>query len=180
MKIITDDILHIFVRNAKLLDSELRLEIEGRLKDDEVLLSRIQEIKLFYKYFKSLNISRDVIRYCNLCNNILPLFPLKADEILCINWTKHAALHVIAENNVFNHFMSFISYDNNVMIRVQTNENDSECKLFLIMEDMLKLKKAKVMIEGYDGEFTPDEDGIIILKDVYIDENTVLSVKLND
>jgi len=180
MNIISDEILHLFLRNAELLKKEIRLEIENKLKTDIPLSKRLEEIKLFYNVYDNLNIGREVLFKCNFTNDIIPLYPFKTEEILCVNWTKHAALHEIAEQNNYTRYLTFISYENNVIIRVHSGENENEYKLFLIMEEEEKIKNAVVMIDKYDEEFIPDDNGIVLVKGIYIDESTILSVKFKE
>jgi hypothetical protein len=179
MKIITDEILHLFVKNASLLSKKEIEEVETQLLSNNILKERIREIKLFYSFLENEEIQNLKISKYKLYNNIVPLYPFNKNSEDS-KGSKLAAMNSVSKTDEFRHLTTFISSENIIMIRVQFNEVRNQYRIFLIAEDTDVLKNAVLMIEGSDKEYIPDNDGVILLTNIYINEHTNFSIKLKE
>jgi len=167
MKIITDEILFLYIINKSLLDENLVIEIEKNLISDNKFKERFENFK---DIFESSNFMTE--------NGFLVLHSINK-PINNLAYSKLAADNAVIENK-FNYVTTFASAENIVLVRVLHNQSTNEYKLFLICDDMAKVRNASVKIDEYPEDFIADDKGVISLKGGFIDSHTFISVKLKD
>ncbi len=167
MKIITDEILHLYIINSLLVDKELKEEIEKRVTVDPEFKERIDWVKKFHKEFKSQSKPEGIIA----------LYPMKPVES-SLRYPKLAAANVKEKENVFKYFASFISADNVIIVRIQKNEATNEFKIHLITESPVDFSKVRIYLGGYQREIIPDSRGTALVNDFNIDLNTNIHINL--
>lgn len=169
MKLIPDEILHLFIINPNLIEKETLKYIEKYQSTDEDFINRLNEIREFHRVF---NENHSLWGY-------IELFPLKPFEANSRS-SKLAAAHTKEKENRFKYFTSFISADNVVIMRVQKNDATNEYKLNLITEIPVDFKKVKIIIGGYGKEIIPDEYGVALVSDFLIDNDTNIHINLGE
>lgn len=167
MKIITDEILHLYVINPLLVDKELKEEIEKRVAVDPEFKERVDWVKEFHNEFNLQSQTKEIIT----------LYPFKPVEST-LKYPKLAAANVKEKENVFKYFASFISADNVIILRIQKNEATNEFKIHLITEYPIDFSKVRINIGGYQREIIPDSRGIALVNDFDIDLNTNIHINL--
>lgn len=163
MKVISDEILHLYLIKPSLLDLSTREDIENRKIKDFNFRKRIEELQIFYKELE--NINKGVI--------ILTPFKIKKEP----DNYKLAAMNNSRYDDEFQYLTTFASAENLIMIRVHYKKSTKEYKLYLVSENMDKVKNVSLTIQGSDKEYITDNEGITTINDLNIDENTIISVK---
>lgn len=167
MNNITDEILFLYIINKSLLDEKMAKDIEKNLILDKKFNARFENFKDIFE--GSINLSEDGYIILHSINK----------PINNLTYSKLAADNSVIENK-FNYVTTFASAENIVLVRVLHNQSTNEYKLFLICDDMAKVRNASVKIDDYSEDFITDDEGIISLKGGFIDSHTFISVKLKD
>jgi len=170
MKLITDEILHFYVKNPGSLEPEIKNYIDKLIISDENFRQRVKETEEFYSEFENTEIDFDVESYLT---NKIELFPMNN---ICQNKHKIAASVKTIPVDEYKYINTFISADNLVLIRVHKNEKTNEYKINLVCEDMDKVDSAVMIID--DERYTADKNGVVVIKDKDIDKFTRISVLL--
>ncbi|MCX7833502.1 MAG: hypothetical protein N2490_04755 [Ignavibacteria bacterium] len=165
MKLITDEILHLYFINPDLLDKDTLKEIKEYLLTDEDFINRYREIEKFHKIFREINSSEKFIT----------LYPFQYEKT---NNIRLAAAHIKEKKNEFRYYTSFISADNVVILRVQKNDLTNQYKLNLITDIPVDFKKVRINIGGYGKDIIPDDYGVAIINDFEIDIDTNIHINL--
>lgn len=167
MNIITDEILFLYILNKSLLEENLVIKIEKNLISDDIFKDRYENFKAIFE--GSNRMTEDGYAVLHSIN--------KPTSNLA--YTKLAADNTAIENK-FEYVTTFASAENIVLVRVLHNQATNEYKLFMICDDMAKVRNASVKIDEYPEDFIADENGIISMKGGFIDSHTFISVKLKD
>lgn len=165
--IITDEILFLYIINKSLLDESMVVDIEKGLNSEDDFRKRYEEFKDIFESSNSMMKDGYYVLHSIYHNTNNLTHP------------KLAAENTALENK-FNYVTTFATAENIVMVRVLHNQATNEYKLFLICEDMERVRNASVKIDDYPEDFITDENGIISLKDGFIDSHTFISVKFKD
>ncbi len=161
MKFISDEIIHLYLIKKELLEPEISEEIEKRLTSNYRFQKRVSEIKAIYEEYNRIN------------KDSITLTPFIKENN---SYDYRLAAYNSENYNEFRYLTTFASVENLIMIRVHYNSSSKEYKLYLVSDDMNKVKNARLKIKGFDMEYITDDEGIVTIKDMIIDENTEIDV----
>lgn len=168
--VISDEKLNLYVINPSLLSREDNKRIEKAIVEDERVKDYIDELKELYD-------SRLVGQTFLPVTNVYFLKPL-GHPLYSKNKIKlvaESAALVKDEPRLVN---TYISADEYVMINVHYNPAREEYTLYLICDEMEKVKNARVKILGIEEDFTADSDGILKIRGHHITPDQGITVKL--
>ncbi len=162
MKILTDEILHMYVLKSNLLDKRLCCKIEKVLLTSNELRKRIKKIKEFYKIYE--NETRNIVQI----KNEIFLYPLEFNYDDKNVHTRLAAYSNEKNENRFKYVKTFSTYEKFILSRLHYNPSTKMYKLFLIGDNMSDVVGVKVKIPELNLEFLSDSNGIVDLKNIDI------------
>lgn len=157
MKIITDEILHLYVLNRNLVEESVISDIEEKIGTSEEFRKKIEKIKEFHEEFKRLNSNHN--HFVNA--NTIILYPLSFITDISDNYIKLAADYHPEEKDFFKYQKTFASAENLILIRLHHNRKINKSRLYLISENMKSVANLKVKIPELNMEFVSDSRGII-------------------
>jgi hypothetical protein len=159
MKIITDEILHLYVLNPQLLEKELLAEIENNIISSEELCERIEKIKSFYTEYEKISKSESGQE-----TNIITLYPLDFNNQGNNHFAKLAANNETKTEDVFKYVKTFACAKTFILMRLHYNPVEKHYKLYLISENKDDVANVKVKVPEFNIEFLSDSNGIVDLQ----------------
>ncbi|MFA5404932.1 MAG: hypothetical protein WC358_08365 [Ignavibacteria bacterium] len=182
-KHIEDKILNIYILNPDILDSTDLININIHLIECQRCNKYYEEMKEFHNFIKELPDYRNSI---SVENEIKPqresnIFLLKSSNLLELelnNNIKLAAMHKKDKTSSYTYVDTYTSAKKYLMMRVLRDNKTGEYVLFLICDDMDKVKNALLSFEGVEKYYISDKEGKIILPSDNFIENLDFTVYL--
>ena len=164
MKIITDEILHLYIINKQLLEVDFLKEIDEQLKSSDIMKKRIEAIKLFYTELN--NVERKKLEMTSTGKESISLYPFEFNYNNTLKYAKLAADTVNDDKKIdaYKYVKTFASAENLYLMRLHHNPVKNEFKLYILSEDAEKISNLKIRIPELNLEFVSDENGVIDLK----------------
>ena len=177
MKIITDEILHLYVINPELVESELISEIERNIKNSPEFSERLEKIKLFYRKFEKTSNAEPDSNKPPEDPSIITLFPLSTESLDTMAYAKLAANNDAEPKDLYKYVKTFVSARNLVLIRLHHNFAKNKYRLFLISEDMTNVANVKIKIPELKMELTSNSRGIVELDEINIEKVSHIEIE---
>lgn len=166
MKHITDEILNVYILNSSSLTIKKIEEIEVHLSECKDCEKYYNELKSFYSDLNNLEKS-DMYSY-----ELISLYP----EIDENNTMSLAAQNDEQDKGGYKYFNTYATAEKLILIRAFRNYPTGEFNLYLICEDVEKIKNALVNIRGIDKDFISDKEGFLKIKDQSLDKQMKLNI----
>ena len=151
MKLLTDEILHLYINNPEELDKEIKSEIKKELETSGKLRERIEKIRNYYTEYKKLE---------QLETKYIPLQTMFVPEENGFKYTKLAA-STESQVDEYKYVKTFASAKSLVLIRLLYNSVKDNYLLYLISDNMNDVSGAKVIFPEINFETTADKEGIV-------------------
>ena len=161
-----DEILNIYILNSSILEKSQIEKIEFHLSECKDCEKYYNELKLFYTDLNNLE-KRE-----KYTNELFSLYP-DSDEN---NYMSLAAQNNEKDQIGYKYFNTYATAEKLILIRVFRNNSTGDFNLFLICEDVEKIKNALVNIEGIDDDFISDNEGLIKIKDHSFDKQMKINI----
>jgi len=173
---IDDKILNVFIINPDILDLVEVKRIKLHLKECSECKQYYEELLEFHNFLKELpEYENEIISKPNKeryeKNNILLMTPYGPFESVAENNIRLAAMDKANKNSPFSYVNTYASAQKYVMVRVLKNNETGEYILFLLCDDMEKVKNALFCFDGFGKYCIADEKGKIVLQQDYFVDN---------
>jgi hypothetical protein len=170
MKIITDEILHLYVLNPRLVQDDLLSEIERNITISADFRERIEKIKSFYVEFEKVSNAEFENEQIAKKENIIVLYPQNFNNKENSSFVKLAADSAKELPDAFKYVKTFACAKTFILMRLHYNPAKKVYKLYLISENKNDIANVKVRIPELSLEFNSDSNGIVDLKNNNITE----------
>lgn len=166
MKHITDEILNVYILNSSSLKENKIEEIENHLSKCKDCEKYYNDLKSFYSDLNNLENSN------NYSYELKSLYPDSDDNKF---------MSLAAQNNEqdkvgYKYFNTYATAEKLILIRAFRNNSTGDFNLYLICEDVEKIKNALVNVEGIDHDFISDKEGLINVKDHSLDKQMKINI----
>jgi hypothetical protein len=170
---IPDQKINLYAINPSLLTQDEQTRIESLIASDEQVKKYVDELRELHLKLLEIFTGRPEGDAASPDLYVLkPLGPPVSTDRMKL--AAESAPAVRDESRLIN---SYISADEYIMINLHYNPVKEEYTLFLICDDMEKVKNAKVRIEGIDDEFFADSDGVLKITGYHIAAEQKITVK---
>jgi hypothetical protein len=193
MEHISDEIIYLFVINPNAIESAERTIIEKHIDNCSHCKEFLEESTNLFKTLNTLtsdrvskedffNKMKTSLKYLNSSieteenQNILHLYEQYKLNKGSQNFLRLAAMQNASLQNRDRYINTYASAQNFVLMRVMYTSTTKGYQLYLICEDMERVKCAIVSLEGINKDLVADENGIVSLKSGYV--NAHLSFQL--
>ena len=162
-----DEILNIYILNSSVLSRSKVEEIESHLSECSDCKDYYEEMKTFYSDLDNLETEDKFI---------FELRSLYPDTDIKDKYMSLAAQDAEEVEKGFRYFNTYATAEKLILIRAFRNIPTGEFNLYLICEDVGKIKNALVNIEGIDKDFVSDKEGLLKIKDIQLDKQIKINI----
>jgi len=166
LKHITDEILNVYILNSSSLKENKIEEIENHLTKCKDCKKYYKDLKLFYSDLNNLKNS-------NKYSHELKSLYTESDDN---NVMSLAAQNAEKDRDGYKYFNTYATAEKLILIRAFRNNSTGDFNLYLICENVEKVKNALFNIEGIDYDYISNEKGFLKIKDRYLDKHMNINI----
>ena len=166
LKHITDEILNVYILNSSSLKENKIEEIENHLTKCKDCKKYYKDLKLFYSDLNNLKNS-------NKYSHELKSLYTESDDN---NVMSLAAKNAEKDRDGYKYFNTYATAEKLILIRAFRNNSTGDFNLYLICENVEKIKNALVNIDGIDEDFVSNKEGLINIKDHSLDKHKKINI----
>ena len=167
MKHITDEILNIYLLDSSVLEKR-------KVEEIELHLSKCKECKKFYEEMKSFYIDLNELE--NKEQHSYKLESLYSESDEKNNLMSLAAQDAEEVEKGFRYFNTYATAEKLILMRAFKDISTGEFIIYLVCENVEKIKNALVNIQGIDEDFVSDKECFIKIKDHQLDKQMQINI----